>query len=85
MTALNWATIALAAAATGLVTATVITFRQHSKELLNLRRSQNLLQITTKDGDLVEIINLDEIDQEDPAKIKRALEELRRMNQATAS
>ncbi len=75
-TALIWSTLVLAAATLGLVAATVITYRQMSRMIFR----KTLLQITTKDGHLVEIINIDKIDQEDPEKIKRALEEVRRAN-----
>jgi len=76
-TALIWSTLGLAAATVGLVAATVITYRQISRLIF---RTETLLQITTKEGHLVEIINIDRIDQEDPEKIKRALEEVRRAN-----
>jgi hypothetical protein len=75
-TALIWSTLVLAAATLGLVAAAVITYRQISRMIFH----KTLLQITTKDGHLVEIINIDKIDQEDPEKIKRALEEVRRAN-----
>jgi hypothetical protein len=81
-TASIWSTLVLAGATLGLVAATVITFGQR----VIFRKRKTLLQITTKEGHLVEIINIAKIDQEDPEKIKRALEEVRKANrEATAS
>jgi hypothetical protein len=75
--ALIWSTIGLVIATAGLAVATVVTFREFSLSIFR----KNLLQITTKDGRLVVIINIDKIDQEDPEKIKQALEDVRKAKQ----
>jgi hypothetical protein len=81
-TALHWGTVVLGVATAGLVISMIITARELSKQVTP-RGMKNLLQITTQDGSLVEIINLDKIDQEDPEKIKRVLDEIKKANQET--
>jgi hypothetical protein len=81
-TALHWGTVVLGVATAGLLISMIITAKELAKQLIP-KDAKNLLQITTRDGHLVEIINLDKIDQEDPEKIKRVLDEVKRANRET--